>query len=174
MSPWARRAGESWQEPRETILLCRIRRCTAPARWILTIAGHPNGDPVPSAYCHEHASERSKLLWDESPRPYKLQAEGPYTPRELRIALGPDATAEHVTSKREQIADLEPAPLTSLSPEPAVGSIVRDPMGARWIREFEAGAGWRMLAQPAGDVESWTKVAGNYGPVTLDVGERGA
>lgn len=97
----------------ETILICRIRRCTAPARWILIIAGHPNGDPPPCAYCHEHAQERSKLLWDESPRPYRTQADGPYTPAELRRALGPDGTAESLAAKRQQLADLATKEITA-------------------------------------------------------------
>lgn len=106
MSPWARQARESWPELRETIVLCRMRRCEQSARWIITVTGHPKGDPPPCAYCHEHAEDRARLLWDESPRPYHLRADGPYEPAGIRSALGPDATAEHMTAKRQQIADL--------------------------------------------------------------------
>jgi hypothetical protein len=158
-------------------LICRIRRCTAPARWIVTVTGHPNGSPPPSAYCHEHAEERSKLLWDESPRPYSSRAEGPYTPRDLRRALGPSLAADHVESKRQQIAELEAAAaarLTATDPEPDVDAIVRDALGRQWIRAHENSSGWLQLAHLDGDYESWTKVAGNYGPVTLERGRDGA
>lgn len=106
MSPWARAAAGERRDPRPPIL-CRIRRCEQPARWIVTIAGHPNGDPAPGAYCRQHAEERAGLLWDESPRPYTVRAEGPHEPGELRRVLGPDAAAEHVEAKRQQIAELE-------------------------------------------------------------------
>jgi hypothetical protein len=58
--------------------------------------------------------------------------------------------------------------LGSLDPEPGVGAVVRDCDGRLWLRgEFA----WNPLDDGGDfdndDPESWTKVAGNFGPVTL-------
>ena len=57
---------------------CRIRRCEQDAHWIVWSKGHPNGDLQPSPYCHQHAQESVKLLWNDSPFPYSMHAAGPY------------------------------------------------------------------------------------------------
>jgi hypothetical protein len=54
--------------------------------------------------------------------------------------------------------------LTASDPEPPIGSIVEDDTGVEW---FNAGSYWLRLDNLDSDPESWTKVAGNYGPVTL-------
>lgn len=60
--------------------------------------------------------------------------------------------------------------------EPAVGTRVLDVYG--WVWERQPEGYWLRLAAPDGDPESWTKVAGNYGPVRIvgklerDVSER--
>lgn len=56
--------------------------------------------------------------------------------------------------------------LTATDPEPAVGALVRDDCGARW---GNVGGYWVPLDTEGdgGDPESWTKIAGNYGPVTV-------
>lgn len=61
----------------------------------------------------------------------------------------------------------EPERLTSADPEPPPGTIVRDDLGTEWelSDEDEGGLWWRTDADD--DPESWTKVAGNYGPVTI-------
>ena len=59
------------------------------------------------------------------------------------------------------------ARLTSSDPEPPIGSRVLDDIGMRWMRH-ENGY-W--LPATGGDPESWVKVADNYGPVRLEVGE---
>lgn len=68
---------------------CRIGRCTAPARWVWTLTGHPNSPPVvKAAYCHEHAENRARLLWDESPKPYTTMMQGPFeqvTAKQLEV-----------------------------------------------------------------------------------------
>ncbi|MDQ1537717.1 MAG: hypothetical protein QOE58_2110 [Actinomycetota bacterium] len=59
--------------------------------------------------------------------------------------------------------------LTSNDPEPRVRSLVRDKHGrlwrrwpeGHWLREHVSGAAWD------GNPASWSKVAGEYGPVTL-------
>ncbi|MDJ0342263.1 hypothetical protein QMK19_03555 [Streptomyces sp. H10-C2] len=53
-------------------------------------------------------------------------------------------------------------PLTSCDPEPPLGTMVLC-LGARWIN---LGDGW-VQADGEGDPESWAKIAGNYGPVTV-------
>lgn len=69
---------------------------------------------------------------------------------------------------------LPPSPpvLASAGPEPPPGTIVRDYLGRTWelADEDEGGLWWRTDADD--DPESWTKIAGNYGPVTvLELGE---
>jgi hypothetical protein len=62
--------------------------------------------------------------------------------------------------------------LTSSDPQPPPGTVVRDDLGRTWelSDEDEGGMWWRTDADD--DPESWTKVAGNYGPVTvLEYGE---
>jgi hypothetical protein len=59
--------------------------------------------------------------------------------------------------------------LTARDPEPIVMTLVRDDLGSLWrrwpegywLREDGDGTGGD------GDPESWVKVAGNYGPVTV-------
>lgn len=61
----------------------------------------------------------------------------------------------------------EPVTLTSADPEPPPGTVVRDRHGGTWelSDEAEGGMWWRTDADD--DPESWTKIAGNYGPVTM-------
>lgn len=70
--------------------------------------------------------------------------------------------------------DINPDPypvgavLTSNDPEPMGGTVVRDDNGALWRRDnsYEHGVNWCM--HPNGiEYETWTKVAGNYGPVAV-------
>lgn len=55
--------------------------------------------------------------------------------------------------------------LTASDPEPPPGTLVRDDCGQKWIRYREGTVAWEPFE--GGDSESWTKVAGNYGPVTV-------
>jgi hypothetical protein len=72
-------AGESSGRLQQDPTVCRILRCGRPARWIVTVYGHPNTPQGSrSAYCLEHAEGSVRLLWDGSPRPYVRAAEGPY------------------------------------------------------------------------------------------------
>jgi hypothetical protein len=69
----------------------------------------------------------------------------------------------------------ESAVLTSSDPQPPPGTVVRDDLGRTWelCDEAEGGLWWRTDADD--DPESWTKIAGNYGPVTvLEWGESAA
>jgi hypothetical protein len=62
----------------------------------------------------------------------------------------------------------EPVTLTSSDPEPPPGTIVRDHLfGGTWelCDEADGGLWWRTDADD--DPESWTKIAGNYGPVSV-------
>jgi hypothetical protein len=55
--------------------------------------------------------------------------------------------------------------LTSVDPEPGVGTVVKDDLGVRWERHGEGY--WVHECCPSGEAESWCKIAGNYGPVTV-------
>lgn len=55
--------------------------------------------------------------------------------------------------------------LDSRDPQPPVGTVVKDAItGALWENDGNYPAAW---VCPGDDPESWTKVAGNYGPVTV-------
>ncbi|MCW2890993.1 MAG: hypothetical protein JWO75_482 [Actinomycetia bacterium] len=57
--------------------------------------------------------------------------------------------------------------LSSSDPEPPVGTIVQDGAGGlRWINTGRR-LHWIALDDDYDDPESWTKIAGNYGPVTV-------
>lgn len=51
--------------------------------------------------------------------------------------------------------------------EPPIGSIVRDDLGRLWQREDDQLSYWPLVDHPECGPESWYKVSGNYGPVTL-------
>lgn len=55
--------------------------------------------------------------------------------------------------------------LTFSDPQPPVGTLVRDDCGREWENSGVYPCAW----EPAGggDPETWVKVAGNYGPVTV-------
>lgn len=56
--------------------------------------------------------------------------------------------------------------LTASDPEPPPGTLVRDAGGMEWQRDEEGDPqGWEPPF--SGAHESWTKVAGNYGPVIV-------
>jgi len=56
--------------------------------------------------------------------------------------------------------------LTSSDPQPPVGTVVRDDCGQRWVNSGCYPSAWMPL-DDGDDSESWTKVAGNYGPATV-------
>lgn len=53
--------------------------------------------------------------------------------------------------------------LTTANPEPPPGTIVRDSCAGTWER---GDSGWTRT-DIGSDPESWAKIAGNYGPVTV-------
>jgi len=60
--------------------------------------------------------------------------------------------------------------LTANDPEPPIGTVVRICDGTHWVRTPQPWGGtyWLPVNDMAGgDPESWTKIAGNYGPVTV-------
>ncbi|MFE2969889.1 hypothetical protein ACFXKC_40730 [Streptomyces sp. NPDC059340] len=59
--------------------------------------------------------------------------------------------------------------LTASDPEPPPCTLVRDACGIEWARDDEGSTqSWvRVQGDSGSDPESWTKVAGNYGPVTV-------
>jgi hypothetical protein len=60
--------------------------------------------------------------------------------------------------------------LTSSDPQPGLGAIVRDIDGREWENTGGEEGSWRNWQQTdvtQTDPETWVKVAGNYGPVTL-------
>jgi hypothetical protein len=58
--------------------------------------------------------------------------------------------------------------LDSRSPEPPLWTVVTDATGMDWwhVRSPHGDDYW-VRTDGEGDPESWTKIAGNYGPVTL-------
>lgn len=62
--------------------------------------------------------------------------------------------------------------LTADDPQPPLGSIVEDATGVEWLHVpgVHGGTYWLRRDGLDGDPESWTKVAGNYGPVKLKAG----
>lgn len=59
-------------------------------------------------------------------------------------------------------------PLTSVDPEPPEGSVVEDSTGCQWEADDCPPACWTRVGAPfPREPETWTKVAGNYGPVTV-------
>jgi hypothetical protein len=56
--------------------------------------------------------------------------------------------------------------LTAADPEPPAGTCVRDATGECWVHSDE-GDYWLRVGREYGDPESWVKIAGNYGPVTV-------
>jgi hypothetical protein len=61
---------------------------------------------------------------------------------------------------------MQPTVPTSAEPEPPAGTVVLDDCGLTWINSGYYPAAW-MRTDDEGDPETWTKVAGNYGPVTV-------
>ena len=58
--------------------------------------------------------------------------------------------------------------LTSADPEPPPGTLVIDSCGVRWRASDEGAWGPDWVPEDRdGDPESWTKIACNYGPVTV-------
>jgi hypothetical protein len=60
--------------------ICRINRCEAEAHWTVTMTGHPNGPKTAQVahYCTKHAREKAGVLWEESPRTYRITVDGPW------------------------------------------------------------------------------------------------
>jgi hypothetical protein len=59
--------------------------------------------------------------------------------------------------------------LTSADPEPPEGTVVRDDCGTLWTSDGPQyrPACWTRPDAEVHDPETWVKVAGNYGPVTV-------
>lgn len=74
------------------------------------------------------------------------------------------------TTAYPSAAEPEAAPagraLTPADQEPPPGTVVRDATRERWTHCGEGGY-WLRAGQEDGDPESWTKISGNYGPVTV-------
>lgn len=56
--------------------------------------------------------------------------------------------------------------LSSSDPQPPTGTVVVDDCGTTWINTGDYPCPWVPYRRD-GDPESWTKIAGNYGPVTV-------
>ncbi len=57
--------------------------------------------------------------------------------------------------------------LTASNPEPPPGTLVRDDCGTVWVNDGHRPCCWVQPDAEVHDPESWRKVAGNYGPVTV-------
>lgn len=69
---------QNTQTPSLIEQVCRIKRCSAPARYNFVTTGHPNGD-IAASYCHNHVTF-TPGHWDESPTPYSITITGPLDP----------------------------------------------------------------------------------------------
>lgn len=73
--------------------------------------------------------------------------------------------------RRERGFLAEWALLTSADPEPGRDVVVETGWGQRWHRTdsdgYPGAANWEAVASKGFEPESWTKVAGNYGPVKV-------
>lgn len=59
--------------------VCATNRCDLPARWTVTVEGHPNATGVfVTSYCVKHARMNAGTLWEDSPVPYRISVEGPF------------------------------------------------------------------------------------------------
>lgn len=70
----------------------------------------------------------------------------------------------------EHLREVHGAALRAADPEPPAGSRVRDDCGAVWVNDGFRPACWvrpDLVAEGVHDPETWTKIAGNYGPVTV-------
>lgn len=57
--------------------------------------------------------------------------------------------------------------LTSNDPQPPACTVVRDDCGTVWENDGHYPVCWTEPDVDYHDPESWTKIAGNYGPVTV-------
>lgn len=57
--------------------------------------------------------------------------------------------------------------LTSADPEPPPGTMVKTADGAEWWHDHSTPHSWLNMDEDNPEPESWTKVAGNYGPVWI-------
>ena len=57
--------------------------------------------------------------------------------------------------------------LTSNDPQPPAGTTVRDDCGTVWVNDGYYPVCWIEPGAEVHDPESWRKIAGNYGPVTV-------
>lgn len=60
--------------------------------------------------------------------------------------------------------------LTARDPEPPMGSVVLNDCGIVWLNDGYAPCCWvrpDLVARDIHDPETWRKIAGNYGPVTI-------
>lgn len=60
--------------------------------------------------------------------------------------------------------------LTATDPEPPVGTLVVDDCGVEWENDGYRPCCWirsGRIQQDIHDPETWRKIAGNYGPVTI-------
>src|SRR6266704_1976466 len=57
--------------------------------------------------------------------------------------------------------------LTASDPEPPPGTLVRDDCGVEWVNDGHRPCCWVQPEAEVHDPETWTKVAGNYGPVVV-------
>lgn len=70
----------------------------------------------------------------------------------------------------EHLREAHGVVLRAADPEPPAGSVVVDDCGLTWVNDGYRPTCWvrpDLTAEGVHDPESWAKVAGNYGPVTV-------
>ena len=60
-----------------------------------------------------------------------------------------------------------PELLRASDPCPPIGTIVKDSCGGVWVNDGHYPACWYSMKPDSYEVETWTKIAGNYGPVRV-------
>jgi hypothetical protein len=82
-------------------------------------------------------------------------------------ASDPAVLPAHGCDWRQRVrGETPPTVLTSADPEPPAGTFVRDHCDVIWASDGCYPTAW-VRVDRRGDPETWTKVAGNYGPVTV-------
>jgi len=141
------------------------------------MAGAAARDPdcdcgYPARVLREVAAKRAILKWwrrgDRDPAPSPTYEEWRRSLPGYQLLLHIAAIwSDHPGYRAEwgPRASAGPTVLTSGDPQPPAGTLVRDDCGTEW--RHDGGGYWVREDDPGGDPESWTKIAGNYGPVTV-------
>lgn len=134
-------------------------------REVMILAGDSDDDTVYLTFTSDQARALTEAIWDAASAAdfAAMTANRPDPP-----LPPPPYICHHCGhSQMDLKAMAKKGALDSSDPEPPIGSTVRDDLDRLWTRDEHSPACWTMDDYPDSDPESWTKVAGNYGPVSL-------